>query len=878
MTGALEAATLGGSGSPPWRRAACPQPRSEEDPLAGYAAALAGLSDAELQRLLERRPDLLTPPAPASFPELAGRAGTPASLAAALRTLDLGTLRLAELLAVLGLPSTVPALAEAAGPELRRDRLEAGLATLAELGIALPGPDGTISGPPGLGAPFGRPGGLGPPVAELAKVGVSAERLERILANLGAPRASGTGKAALVRAVSTALADPEVVGRAAAEADQDARRLLDEALAATGPITVMGVGYGRFAGYPDAEPASWLLERGLLLPVTYSQLVVPREAALGLRGGLVFPSWPEPPATELLDPLLDASARAAAAATRAVVAAEGICARLDRDPMSLVRAGTVAVRDLGRLARDLDLTDEELAFMVDLLVEGGLLAVGGPFGQRSLGLRPEADAWLTAPRSRRWADLVTAWRSADLALEDHLVTTPRSEGPTGDQPSSSRREPTTSDRARPLAGRRLAAAAARRRGLLQALVTPAAGDAATAATSDAAGAVDNAGPPTSGSATLPLRGASHREAGFPRALQPAGAPPAALSTAALARVLAWRQPMVWPDPAGAGPDDLEATVRAVLETAAFLGIAVVEGGRAQAGLGAGGWLAGMGPEGLANLAAEALPDGPDRFLLAGDLTVVAPGGLAPGVEARLAGLADREAAGSGTWRIHDASLRRAFDEGGTADEVLEFLRRHSSTPLPQALEYLVADVARRHGRLRVGGAATYLRGDPAAVAGAVRSAAGRRLGLRELAPGVAVTGRSQRELLAALRKAGEAPVAEEADGSPRPEGSRPVRHVQRVVPDRLGRAAATPNGHAADREPELDPATAVARLRGRRPPTSQPGRTPQDRRAEPGQLDLDPRTHRPEAAQPEIDPRARSSPGDGDQAEYPGTDRRAAHG
>ena len=47
------------------------------------------------------------------------------------------------------------------------------------LADALTGADGAISGPPGLGAPFGRPGGLGPPVAELAKVGVSAERLER---------------------------------------------------------------------------------------------------------------------------------------------------------------------------------------------------------------------------------------------------------------------------------------------------------------------------------------------------------------------------------------------------------------------------------------------------------------------------------------------------------------------------------------------------------------------------------------------------------------------------------------------------------------------------------------------------------------------------
>ncbi len=171
-------------------------PRLRGGPLPGYAAALSGLSDVELHRLLERRPDLLSPPAPASFPELAGRAGTPASLAAALRTLDLGTLRLAELVAVVGLPTTVPALAEAAGPGLDPTRLEAGLATLAGLGIALPSSDGTISGPPGLGAPFGRPGGLGPPVAELAKVGVSAERLERILANLGVARPAGTAKAA----------------------------------------------------------------------------------------------------------------------------------------------------------------------------------------------------------------------------------------------------------------------------------------------------------------------------------------------------------------------------------------------------------------------------------------------------------------------------------------------------------------------------------------------------------------------------------------------------------------------------------------------------------------------------------------------------------
>src|SRR4029453_15734926 len=113
-----------------------PCPRFLGGPLPVYAPALSGLSDAELRRLLERRPDLLSSPAPGSFPELAGRAGTPASLAAALRPPDPGAPGLAELVAVVGPPTTVAALARAAGPGLDRERLEAGLATLAALGIA----------------------------------------------------------------------------------------------------------------------------------------------------------------------------------------------------------------------------------------------------------------------------------------------------------------------------------------------------------------------------------------------------------------------------------------------------------------------------------------------------------------------------------------------------------------------------------------------------------------------------------------------------------------------------------------------------------------------------------------------------------------------
>jgi Helicase conserved C-terminal domain len=375
------------------------------------------------------------------------------------------------------------------------------------------------------------------------------------------------------------------------------------------------------------------------------------------------------------------------------------------------------------------------------------------------------------------------------------------------------RAPEGADRARPLAGRRLAAAAARRRGLLEALASlpPPAGSGRVAATAPVGD------PP--GRAVAP----DHLGAGDPPG---AGPVPRAIAPDDLAALLAWRQPLVWPTPWGAGERaGPRVAVRAVLDAAAFLGLAVVGGRggpadpeaaprsveRAQAGLAAAPWVAGAAATVLAETAAPLLPDGTDRFLVAGDLTVVAPRGLAPAVEARLAGLADRETAGgTATWRIGEASLRRAFDEGRSAGEVVDFLRAHSDTPLPQALEYLVADAARRHGRLRVGAAATYLRGDPALVAGAARSAAGRRLGLRELAPGVAVTSRPQRELLAALRKAGEAPLAEEPDGSPRPESPRPVRFVPRPAADQVGGPAAAANGHAQPGPAEPQPPADLA--------------------------------------------------------------------
>jgi len=703
----------------------------------GYAATLAALDDDELARLLERRRDLLTASAPSSFAELASRAGSPASLAAAVGMLDRGALQLAELVAVVGLPTTVEALAKAAGPGLDRARLHEGLERLAELGLAV-STGGVVSGPRGLGAPFGDPGRLGPSVAELAKIAVTMEQLDRIARRLGLQVPPGARKAELVALASGGLADPAILAGVLASADEPARRLLDQALAAPGLITVMGVGDGRFARHPDAEPASWLLAHGLLLPATYSQFVVPREARIGLRGGLVFPDWPSPPRVGPLDPVAGAADRAGAAAMRVVLAAEGLLGRLDRDPLPLTRSGTVAVRDLKRLARELDLPDDELALLVDLLVEAELLAVGGAWDHRTLGLRPEADAWLAGERAARWADLAVAWRGSDLAFEDHLAAR-RGLAAEG------------SERTRALGGTRRSSALVRRRGLLASL------------------------------ADLPEG--------------------AAAGVSSLADLLAWRQPLAWP-----APDCHRGAAMLVIDVARLLGLVVEVGGRVARGPAAAAVSAGACPAELADQMRPALPDGSNRLLIAGDLTVVAPDGLAPAVAARLGQLADRERGGA--WRLHEPSLRRAFDEGSSADDVLDFLRGHTAMPLPQALEYLVKDTARRHGRLRVGGAATYLRGDAALVAAAVRSAAGRRLGLRELAPGVAVTGRSQHDLLAALRKSGESPLAEEPDGTPRPESRKLVRHPGRAYSVQVG-GARPPEGDRTS----IGPAELVARLR-----------------------------------------------------------------
>ena len=110
--------------------------------------------------------------------------------------------------------------------------------------------------------------------------------------------------------------------------------------------------------------------------------------------------------------------------------------------------------------------------------------------------------------------------------------------------------------------------------------------------------------------------------------------------------------------------------------------------------------------------AALLPAPVEHVVIQADLTAVAPGPLTRELARELALLADVESTGHATvYRFSGSSVRRALDAGRTAVDIHDLLARHSSTPVPQPLTYLVDDVARRHGRIRVGVASSYIRCD-----------------------------------------------------------------------------------------------------------------------------------------------------------------------
>lgn len=240
---------------------------------------------------------------------------------------------------------------------------------------------------------------------------------------------------------------------------------------------------------------------------------------------------------------------------------------------------------------------------------------------------------------------------------------------------------------------------------------------------------------------------------------PAGTAPTPDSVHAL---LQWRTPRSAPP---------QHAVAAVLDEAQVLGVlgagALARAGAALLAATDDGVdvTAALPADPAAALAAQ-LPPPVDEVLLQGDLTGVVPGRPSEQLAALLEESAQVESRGAAlTVRFTEASVRRALDVGRTAEDLLAALSRHARSGVPQPLEYLVLDTARRHGLVRVGMASSYLRSDdPALLAGLVEDPALRGLGLLRLAPTVMAAQATPAALLAALRARGLAPVTEGPSG------------------------------------------------------------------------------------------------------------------
>ncbi|GLZ46981.1 hypothetical protein Acsp06_31660 [Actinomycetospora sp. NBRC 106375] len=226
------------------------------------------------------------------------------------------------------------------------------------------------------------------------------------------------------------------------------------------------------------------------------------------------------------------------------------------------------------------------------------------------------------------------------------------------------------------------------------------------------------------------------------------------SMRATERELAWFCPAHGDDEAA-----LAATVTATGREAELLGVVV---GDAVSPLGhalvAGGDVAAR--------VAEHLVDASCEVVLQSDLTAVVSGRPSAAVSALLTDAAEPESRGSATtYRFSPASVRAALDAGWDADGLLAGLRGLSARALPQPLEYLVGDVARRHGHVRVRPAAACLVLDEPLAEEVLRARALRTLGLTRLAPTVLASASEPGKVMAALRGAGYLPVREDATGA-----------------------------------------------------------------------------------------------------------------
>jgi hypothetical protein len=254
-------------------------------------------------------------------------------------------------------------------------------------------------------------------------------------------------------------------------------------------------------------------------------------------------------------------------------------------------------------------------------------------------------------------------------------------------------------------------------------------------------------------------------------------PGTTLDLAQLATATAWHRPRLTQGPVTAGQ-----LVEWTWREASWLGLAALGAVSSFARFAVQSDL--LMPAALQDL----FPAPVEHFVIQTDLTAVTSGPLEHAVAAELRLLADQESrGGAGVYRFSPATLRRALDQGWSAADVQTWLERHSTTPVPQALSYLIDDAARRHASIRIGPAVCYVRiSDPAQAAALLAHPDASRLGLRAIAPDVLIAAVDEYELLPLLQELGHSPAVENTAGDVivTPPTRRAEKHLTESKPVR----------------------------------------------------------------------------------------------
>ncbi|NUS35257.1 MAG: hypothetical protein HOQ04_02140, partial [Pseudarthrobacter sp.] len=452
------------------------------------------------------------------------------------------------------------------------------------------------------------------------------------------------------------------------------------------------------------------LARALLVPLDAAHVELPHSVGLALRGGAIINDFTLQPPVPKLGWTTAALRRNAAlsAISETLRLVTELLHAVREQQLATLRSGGVGVRETRRLSELLRIDQARTGRLLELCGLAGLIRLDV---DSSSWVQPPELEWLVLPRQEQWLWLVNAWLASERVPS--LVGQPINASP-GAQ--ATRSASGTTIAALSAGAQRPDAPVVRKRILeiLHELTTE-------------ASAADGAAP--------------------------------VLDAAAVLQRAEWSQPRM--------ARRFSSLIRGVLAEAEMLGL-VGSGALSQLGSA----FAQDVPDAALAILGEHLPAALNHVLLQADLTAVAPGYLAPDLTAKLLVMADAEGQGPATiYRFSAASIKRALDAGYDAASLLQFLREHSATAVPQPLEYLVEDTASRHGRLRVGQAASFIQSeDEAALQELLNGPKAADLGLVRLAATVLASSAPPRETAAALRKLGLSPSV---------DGTEPAVHLRR---------------------------------------------------------------------------------------------------